>query len=735
MTVTSAIQDVNYVTDGVTVEFPIPFYFLNADDIAVDKIDTNGGLVELVPGTDFTIAGAGNPTGGVLTTTLTYAPGLSLHVYRTVPITQETRYLQNDPFPSHTTEKALDKLTMIAQQNAAAVRNSIRYPISEYRNNGELPRAPDRAAKLLGWDSNGAQTLLPMPATVGAGDLKNETWTDGVDYVSGTSTYVTLSRSYGSKANLGTVVMAGVAQDPATYALTNNGTRLQFDTAIPAGVTRIWCVGGTTVSLNTPAQESVSDTSINWTDILAREVATVADLRNLSRMKYNRASTAGYARPGDYGHAKYYLDAADTVSADNGGSIIVAHDGGRWKLIEGSYLSVLTFGAQPGGVSPAHAAFQAYADWLGARGGGVFNVPGGYVFLLNAPVTFPATSGASSGVSVRGARNASELRPGAMMPSMFLVSGKNFEIEGIFFNNQMGLAKNGLEINTSSTDADYSARVERNRFAGFAAGFKGTGQNYDINKNFFQNNTRHIHFVDDGRNSGIDNNYMLGGNVGIHLAKIAVQAEGTRIINNTILATSGNGAGIQIDAGLEIALIANVIDQTGINSPGVYAPVQAGNTVDKLKIVSNWIAGGEGSYSIFASGNCNEIYAVANSIVSNNGLNIVAGISLDGTNGVTILSNAFDVKGGIDLSFANTVNRTQFGNTSTQSGSNAVENISQQKIIAPNFVVGALTITSGVGVPTANLPSGSVYMRNDGGTGGHLYVSAGGGVWNAVPGV
>ncbi|MDN8068822.1 right-handed parallel beta-helix repeat-containing protein [Burkholderia vietnamiensis] len=263
MTVTSDVQDTTYITDGSTVDFPIPFYFLDPRHVAVDKIGTNGSIDPLVLGTDFTVSGAGNANGGLLHTLSTVPHGFTLHAYRLVPVTQESEYLQNDPFPSKTTELALDKLTMIAQQNSAAVKNSIRYPLTEYSKDGTLPPPGDRALKVLGFDAIGGQTLLPLPASIGAGDLRNEFWKDGTDYTAGTSTFVTLSRQYLTKANIGTVMMGGIGQAPDTYRI--NGLRLEFLddngelTAIPEFVNKIWCVGGTTLSLNAPALESVND--------------------------------------------------------------------------------------------------------------------------------------------------------------------------------------------------------------------------------------------------------------------------------------------------------------------------------------------------------------------------------------------------------------------------------------------------------------------------------------------
>jgi len=48
---------------------------------------------------------------------------------------------------------------------------------------------------------------------------------------------------------------------------------------------------------------------------------------------------------------------------------------------------------------------------------------------------------------------------------------------------------------------------------------------------------------------------------------------------------------------------------------------------------------------------------------------------------------------------------------------------------------GGPTIRFGAGAPAGTQPNGSLWVRNDGTTGARLYVSAGGGTWNAVAGV
>ena len=264
MTVNSTVSSAIYVGDGTSTVFQVPFYFLADTHLSVTSVNTDTlATSQLVLNTDYSVAGAGIQSGGAITM-LTGAPAsnIKILIFRDVPIDQQVDYTPNDKFPAEVTEQALDKITMILQEISTKESSSIHYPLSDFGVDGTLPSAPNRASKVLAFDDLGNQTLVPLPASVGAGDLKNEAWTAGIDFVAGTSNSVTLSRAYGSKADLGTVVMASVPQDPNTYSLAADGITLQFNAVIPAYVDRIWCYGGTTLSLNTPADESVTDAKV-----------------------------------------------------------------------------------------------------------------------------------------------------------------------------------------------------------------------------------------------------------------------------------------------------------------------------------------------------------------------------------------------------------------------------------------------------------------------------------------
>lgn len=89
-----------------------------------------------------------------------------------------------------------------------------------------------------------------------------------------------------------------------------------------------------------------------------RVVDSIAALRGLSKTLYTRAFVTGYYAAGDGGGGAYWYDPNDTNSADNGGTIIVASDGGRWKLQLTAALSAKQFGAKIDGSTDDTAAIN-----------------------------------------------------------------------------------------------------------------------------------------------------------------------------------------------------------------------------------------------------------------------------------------------------------------------------------------------------------------------------------------
>ncbi len=233
MTVSSTTSRVTYAGNGVTVTFTVPFYFLAAADLTVIRTASNGTQTTLVLNTDYTVSGAGVPAGGAITCTA--APGASdtLVIFRDPAATQLTDYQPNDPFPAETHERALDKLTMLAQRLRNLIDRSFR--LSDGDTSTASTTLPSPASnQLIGWNGagNGLQNvpLSSLATAVAFGTMRYQTFLGN-----GTTTSFALTNDPATIANLD-VSVGGVVQVPnVDYLLT--GQNVVFTTAPPNGVT------------------------------------------------------------------------------------------------------------------------------------------------------------------------------------------------------------------------------------------------------------------------------------------------------------------------------------------------------------------------------------------------------------------------------------------------------------------------------------------------------------------
>jgi|GEM_PF-5108840 len=111
-------------------------------------------------------------------------------------------------------------------------------------------------------------------------------------------------------------------------------------------------------------------------------VNSIAALRGVDKTLCTQASVASYYGDGVGPSSPYWYDSTDTTTADDGGTVIVATDGGRWKLLHNGTVTIRQFGA-PTNVAGCQAALTAAA----ASGGTIQRVvgtPG--LYLLAAPL-------------------------------------------------------------------------------------------------------------------------------------------------------------------------------------------------------------------------------------------------------------------------------------------------------------------------------------------------------------
>lgn len=129
-------------------------------------------------------------------------------------------------------------------------------------------------------------------------------------------------------------------------------------------------------------------------------VDSIAALRLLLKTSPSvNAFVTGYYAAYDGGGGPYRYDSTDTTTADNGGTVIVAADGGRWKLIHNGVLSVKQFGAKGDGSTDDTAAVTA-ADTAACDGTLGLD---GVTRLAQAKVYFPPGRYKVTGLTYRGA--------------------------------------------------------------------------------------------------------------------------------------------------------------------------------------------------------------------------------------------------------------------------------------------------------------------------------------------
>lgn len=175
MTVSSQTNNATFVGNGVTTDFPLPFRFFSNSDVFAYFIDpTTGASTPMVLGTDYTLAGAGEPevngnAVSVLTTTAPLANGRGLYVERIMQEVQSTDIVNQGEFFASTHEDVFDRMTMLIQQANANSNGAIRVAIGDPEPQRLAPAAR-RANLILGFDALG-QPITVAPVSGSATDL------------------------------------------------------------------------------------------------------------------------------------------------------------------------------------------------------------------------------------------------------------------------------------------------------------------------------------------------------------------------------------------------------------------------------------------------------------------------------------------------------------------------------------------------------------------------------------
>lgn len=159
MTVTNTNNKDVFVGDDATLIFAYTFRIFAASDLVVTISDTSViPQVDtlLVLSSDYTVDGVGSPSGGNVTLLLTGQLSVpptttdNITLLREEPLTQNLDFIENDNFPSQSTEDALDKLTFIVQQLQEQVARSLNIPPNITGVSVDLPSPV--ADNFFAWD-------------------------------------------------------------------------------------------------------------------------------------------------------------------------------------------------------------------------------------------------------------------------------------------------------------------------------------------------------------------------------------------------------------------------------------------------------------------------------------------------------------------------------------------------------------------------------------------------------
>ncbi|MBU0522689.1 MAG: hypothetical protein KKC24_23905 [Gammaproteobacteria bacterium] len=146
MTVNTINSVAEFVTNGVTTDFPFYFKFFANEDLSVIYINPLGVSTVLTLGTNYTVNGAGDEDGGSITTTTTLAGPGQLVISREIDAYQQTSLRNQGKFLAETHEDVFDKLTMLIQQGFSIFKRALTRPFGRdyfYAENRRITNVAD----------------------------------------------------------------------------------------------------------------------------------------------------------------------------------------------------------------------------------------------------------------------------------------------------------------------------------------------------------------------------------------------------------------------------------------------------------------------------------------------------------------------------------------------------------------------------------------------------------------
>lgn len=417
-----------YNGDGSTTSFDFDFLLLAKSHLVVTLTAADGTSTEQALDVDYTIPDddVNDPAGGTITMATAPDSGEQLTITREVTRDQEVDLQNRGSFFPETIERALDKLTQITQDHREILDRSIKQAVTETADL-TFPQASDGQA--IGWDGSSltniasvdGATLLSLHEVLGkvpsgadgifigeqevlgrltGGDLQSLTANDVYKILreqelvpeAGAVSHWQYAQS-ATYVDPDTLTIAGRPQDlTGAHPYEGAGRRVlvlletagtyrwaTIDSASYDGVADETTVNLTTITDAAGASATLSNEPLTvWAhiDSVVPDVASVSALQAASFPSgADRLWLRGYTTSEiGVGAGLLYRDASDATSADDGGTVFVDADSGRWKRPKSGIVNVRDFGAVGDGTDQS-ARFQAAIDSLPTTGRSTLFVP------------------------------------------------------------------------------------------------------------------------------------------------------------------------------------------------------------------------------------------------------------------------------------------------------------------------------------------------------------------------
>jgi len=383
MTISSVLRKAGpYTGNGSTKSFPFSFKVFSANDVVVVLTDP-AGIETTLTGTDYTVtlnADQDTAPGGTVEKVSALATDYLLTITSSVPNLQPLDLTNQGGFYPKVINAALDRLTILAQQNAEQIGRSVKVPISS-------SVTPDSLIAQLTQD---AATAAAAASSASA----SETAAAG----SASSAAGSASAAGVSATAAGNSQTAAAASQSAAAASEANAANSA--TAAAGSATTATTQAGNAATSATNAANSATAAVGSATSAASSATTATTQAGNAATSATNAANSATAA----VGSATLAQQFAESITpttslqkADKASPCIVKTGGGTLAVKAGTtvYLSggVVSFASQTAVTMPTLTAGEDYSVWA---------LPNGTAQAVADPFSAPASAPAAGALKIGG---------------------------------------------------------------------------------------------------------------------------------------------------------------------------------------------------------------------------------------------------------------------------------------------------------------------------------------------